>query len=188
MAPELYTGNATLTQIYSTVNSTHYSLVYRCQNCWAWNQDGTSGSSSTSSGFQLLGWALASDYPDTPSDPDTNVEQHENQGNFAGLPASAVQSSYSAWATEHFITTTSTGPSPTTTPPTTTTSPIITGTPVPTTAYDYVIVGAGPAGITLGDKLSESGKSVLLIERGPPSSGRYGGSESEPLYLLQNFN
>ena len=60
----------------------------------------------------------------------------------------------------------------------TTTTPVVTGTPVPSTTYDYVIVGAGPAGITLGDKLSEAGKSVLLIERGPPSSGRYGGSES----------
>lgn len=38
------------------------------------------------------------------------------------------------------------------------------------------MVGAGAAGIPLADKLSESGKSVLLIEKGPPSSGRWGGT------------
>lgn len=44
------------------------------------------------------------------------------------------------------------------------------------TTYDYIIVGAGAGGIPLADKLSESGASVLLIERGPPSSGRWGGT------------
>ncbi|KAI3550491.1 fungal cellulose binding domain-containing protein [Colletotrichum filicis] len=33
----------------------------------------------------------------------------------------------------------------------------------------------GPGGIVTADKLSASGKSVLLIERGPPSSFRWGG-------------
>ena len=42
--------------------------------------------------------------------------------------------------------------------------------------WDYIVVGAGAGGIPLADKLSESGKSVLLIERGPPSSGRWGGT------------
>jgi cellobiose dehydrogenase (acceptor) len=47
---------------------------------------------------------------------------------------------------------------------------------VPPTTYDYIVVGAGAAGIPMADKLSESGKSVLLIEKGPPSSGRWGGT------------
>lgn len=42
--------------------------------------------------------------------------------------------------------------------------------------YDYIIVGAGASGIPLADKLSEAGKTVLLLEKGPPSSGRWGGS------------
>jgi choline dehydrogenase len=34
-------------------------------------------------------------------------------------------------------------------------------------AYDYVIVGGGTAGLTVGDRLSESGKhSVLVVEYG----------------------
>ncbi|KAF2735941.1 FAD/NAD(P)-binding domain-containing protein [Polyplosphaeria fusca] len=42
--------------------------------------------------------------------------------------------------------------------------------------WDYIIVGAGAAGIPIADRLSESGKSVLLVERGWASSGRWGGT------------
>jgi cellobiose dehydrogenase (acceptor) len=49
--------------------------------------------------------------------------------------------------------------------------------PVPTTTYDYVVVGAGAGGIPIADKLSESGKSVLLVEKGVASSARWGGSK-----------
>jgi len=44
------------------------------------------------------------------------------------------------------------------------------------TTYDYIIVGSGAAGIPLADRLTEAGKTVLLLEKGPPSSGRWGGS------------
>ncbi|KAF4777677.1 fungal cellulose binding domain-containing protein [Colletotrichum scovillei] len=48
---------------------------------------------------------------------------------------------------------------------------------VPDDTYDYIVVGSGPGGIVTADKLSASGKSVLLIERGPPSSFRWGGRQ-----------
>jgi cellobiose dehydrogenase (acceptor) len=50
------------------------------------------------------------------------------------------------------------------------------GTPAPTGSYDYIVIGGGAAGIPVADKLSESGKSVLLLEKGPPSLGRWGGT------------
>ncbi|KAK8112984.1 hypothetical protein PG984_013510 [Apiospora sp. TS-2023a] len=43
----------------------------------------------------------------------------------------------------------------------------------PTTTYDYIVVGGGAAGLVVGDRLSEAGHSVLLLERGPASSGRW---------------
>lgn len=48
--------------------------------------------------------------------------------------------------------------------------------PAPAKSYDYIVVGSGAGGIPLADKLTAAGKSVLLIEKGPPSSGRYGGT------------
>ncbi|OCL02553.1 cellobiose dehydrogenase [Glonium stellatum] len=47
--------------------------------------------------------------------------------------------------------------------------------PPSNSTWDYIIVGAGAAGIPLADGLSESGKSVLLLERGFASSHRWGG-------------
>lgn len=45
-----------------------------------------------------------------------------------------------------------------------------------TATYDYIIIGSGAGGIPLADRLSEAGKTVLLIEKGPPSTGIWGGT------------
>jgi cellobiose dehydrogenase (acceptor) len=42
--------------------------------------------------------------------------------------------------------------------------------------YDYVVVGAGYGGIIAADRLSQAGKSTILLERGPPSIGITGGT------------
>jgi cellobiose dehydrogenase (acceptor) len=46
----------------------------------------------------------------------------------------------------------------------------------PEKTYDYIVVGSGAGGIPVAERLTAAGKSVLLIEKGPPSSGRFGGT------------
>ncbi|KAK5662691.1 hypothetical protein OQA88_8607 [Cercophora sp. LCS_1] len=98
--PVPYTGNAKLTQVSSTVNATHYSVIFRCQNCLSWNQNGEEGSAPTSVGFLVLGWALASASPTGAGCPDTiSVRRHDSEGIFgAVLNPQAATSSYQAWA------------------------------------------------------------------------------------------
>lgn len=98
--PTVYTGNAKLTQISSATNATHYSVIFRCQNCLAWSQGGSQGAAPTSEGYLVLGWAHATASPSNAACPSAfRVGQHESQGIFAGqLNAAAVNPSYTAWA------------------------------------------------------------------------------------------
>lgn len=48
--------------------------------------------------------------------------------------------------------------------------------------YDYIVIGSGAGGIPVADRLSEAGHSVLLVEKGPPSSGRWNGT-MKPTWL-----
>jgi cellobiose dehydrogenase (acceptor) len=48
--------------------------------------------------------------------------------------------------------------------------------------YDYIVIGSGAGGIPIADRLSEAGHSVLLVERGPLSSGRWNGT-MKPAWL-----
>lgn len=45
-------------------------------------------------------------------------------------------------------------------------------------AYDYIIVGGGTAGIIVAERLAETQKSVLLLERGGPSTFATGGTNA----------
>lgn len=171
--------------MYTNVNTTHYTIVYRCQGCLAWNQNGATATQDTTGAIMLIGWAQNYENMDDPSNPNSTYEiQHDAQDIMLYFPASATQSSYSAWAT-HSTIPVSTGTATATTATTTTTS--VVGTPAPTNTYDYIVVGAGAGGLPLADKLSESGKSVLLIERGPPSSYRWGGRNG-PDWLTTKTN
>lgn len=175
-----YGGSASITQFYSEVNATNWVLVYKCSNCFIFDDPTqTSFNTSTSGGSYEQGWAQSFAPPFDPTNADSDIAQHNNgMGEFQVQVASATQASYSVWATM-----TGTGPTSTTsTGPTST----ISSRPVPTNTYDYIVVGGGAGGVPLADKLSESGKSVLLIEKGVASSARWGGSEYNPPYLFHS--
>ncbi|CAK4030971.1 carbohydrate-binding module family 1 Non-catalytic module family CDH [Lecanosticta acicola] len=196
--PDVYTGNASLSVIDSAVNDTHFSLTYRCENCWRWEDGGVSGSqvpATTSAAAQLIGWVQATNAPTNPSEADTGIKQHAEDGIFAVTAASARNTAYTSWvslATATAAPASSSAPFPagngTATATATGTGSVASSTAAATSAacasnstvvsqtYDYIVVGAGAGGIPLADKLSENGASVLLVERGPPSSGRWGGT------------
>ncbi|CAE7185711.1 hypothetical protein CFE70_006339 [Pyrenophora teres f. teres 0-1] len=168
-APEDYTGDAVLGQIYSKVTDTNFEIVYRCQHCFAWNQKGAEGSQLPTGEVNVIGWAQHDKIFDG-----TWVFHNKGQSLFGAQTAPARNAKYSEWAALAGTspTPTSGGPSPTPTP----TSPgKCVGSPVPSGSYDYIVVGGGAGGIPVADKLSESGKSVLLLEKGPPSLARFGG-------------
>jgi cellobiose dehydrogenase (acceptor) len=48
--------------------------------------------------------------------------------------------------------------------------------------YDYIIIGSGAGGMPMAERLSASGASVLMIEKGPLSSGRWNGT-MKPAWL-----
>jgi len=149
-------------------------LIYRCQNCFLFDDPSQTASNvSTSAGSFEWGWAQNIGAPTTPDNPQQAViEQHNNgMGEYSVVVASATQASYTNWQTLTISSAVNTG----TAAASTTYSTI----PVPTaTSYDYIVVGGGAGGVPVADKLAQAGHSVLLIEKGVASSGRWGGSKS----------
>ncbi|KAK0615074.1 cellobiose dehydrogenase [Bombardia bombarda] len=184
--PGLYTGDAKLTQISATITATQFELVYRCQGCFAWNQGGTKGSISTSSKLFIMGRVAAKGDLENPTCPDKAFFGfHDNGYGQYGAPLdNAPQASYEKWAALATKTPT-TDCTHVVTPPTDPgdgepTAP--TCVAAPTETYDYIVVGGGAGGIPIADKLNQAGKKVLLIEKGPPSSGRWNGT-MKPAWL-----
>nr|ADT70774.1 cellobiose dehydrogenase [Dichomera saubinetii] len=175
--PEIYTGNATLSEISHSINETHFSLIYRCQWCWAWDHNGATGAQLPTGQVEVIGWVQANDSPSPVDDAAGTIVQHDNgMGQYGHVVASARNTAYSTWASSATGTVpTSTAAPNVTSTATATSAPVAscTATNVPTDTYDYIIVGAGAGGIPLADKLSEAGKSVLLIERALLPPGRW---------------
>lgn len=49
--------------------------------------------------------------------------------------------------------------------------------PVSNSTYDYIVVGGGASGLIVSERLAETGKSVLVLERGAPSLFSSGGKD-----------
>jgi len=189
--PEVYKNTGpVLTPLHQKVNSTHFALTFRCQGCTKW---GETGGFDPTSGFAVMGWASSLDAPANKADPASSILYHNNGfGQYGVIISDGSYAAYPQWLAKYPGTPTTTDvPGSTTAVPTSTEVPtttsvptvVPTGTPVPAgKEYDYIVVGGGAGGLVAADRLSESGKSVLLIERGPPSTYIHGG-RSGPSWL-----
>jgi cellobiose dehydrogenase (acceptor) len=135
--PGVYKGNAKLTQVSSAINATHYSVIFRCQNCLAWEQDGEASSAPTSVGFLVLGWCHATTSPSNGACPDTaSVRRHSTEGIFgAVLNSAAANPLYSSWTAKatNTVTGTCAGGSPPPPPVVVTSVVTLPSVPRPTT-------------------------------------------------------
>ncbi|KAI5789240.1 cellobiose dehydrogenase [Pyronema domesticum] len=169
--PLPYTGAATATEMYKNVNTTHFELTFRCQNCTSWG----TGSFDPTGDFSVMGWAISLDTITDPSNKDSVIPYHNNgMGQYGMVLASAKFSQYQTWLDAAPKPTTTAVPTSTTTTTTTGPTAIPTSTTILGTA-DYLVIGGGAGGLVAADKLSESGASVILIERGPPATYAHGG-------------
>ncbi|KAI8941204.1 hypothetical protein NX059_002442 [Plenodomus lindquistii] len=156
------------------VNGTHFSYTFLCKGCIV---GGTTTFKKTDE-IPVLGWALSSTDPTTPSDPASEIPYHDAGFGLYGQPAAAAQSArfatWASWASAAAPPASggnSTLPSP----------PKGNGTTiVPTTSnttYDVIVAGGGTAGIIAAERIAEAGLSVLLIERGPANTVALGSSQ-----------
>lgn len=125
-----------------------------------------------------LGWALGTNAVTNPSSSSTATFTYHDGGfgNFGMTLSSATSADYGTWAAMASSVasngTTSGGSSSNSTCTSTATN--VTAT-VSNSTYDYIVAGAGPAGIIVAERLAESGKSILLLERGQASTYAAGG-------------
>lgn len=105
MLPGVYTGQANLTTLASRVtdaagNGSMFEIVYHCQNCLQWNQDGKVGNVSTSNGGSALGRAAAKLGPTNAGCPSQiSFGFHDNgYGQFTAQFANATSENYNTWA------------------------------------------------------------------------------------------
>ncbi|KAH9209162.1 GMC oxidoreductase [Leptodontidium sp. 2 PMI_412] len=175
-SPSLYTNaSLSLSPIANGtfVNSTHMSYTFLCRECIMRNALTFKAETETI----VVGWGFSKTAPTNPSSADsaTFVYHEAGFGAFGLALNLAGSADYATWAS--MATTTSGGTGNATTPATggsnstcTTASPSVANS-----TYDYIVAGAGPAGIIAAQRLAETGKSVLLIERGQASTYATGG-------------
>ncbi|KAF7303779.1 Cellobiose dehydrogenase [Mycena indigotica] len=199
--PDVYTGPVITTLPSSHVNSTHWKWVYRCQNCTTWKNGGSIDVNSTSS---VPAWCASTIAVDNPANPATTMVQHTDFG-FYFFPFGTAHVSaalYNNWAAggtggtlnlllynfpsarnrrhwrwlliiDHHY---QRGPTNTNGNSVMILLQISSFSAHMLLSVDYIIVGSGPGGIIAADRISQAGKSVLLLERGGPSTGETGGT------------
>ncbi|RPB01276.1 FAD/NAD(P)-binding domain-containing protein [Choiromyces venosus 120613-1] len=174
--PTVYAGTTApvATKMYTVLNTTHYSYTFCCQNCVSW----TDGGFDPTANFTVMGWAVSSLAIGDKTNPASTLQHHDSGfGKYDVILTGTRSAQYAAWLAAAGIgggdSTTATTTVPTSTSATTSAGP--TATLVNLGEFDYIVAGGGAAGLVAAGRLSETGKKVLLVERGPPSTYATGG-------------
>ncbi|EKD19944.1 uncharacterized protein L3040_002377 [Drepanopeziza brunnea f. sp. 'multigermtubi'] len=162
------------------VNATHMSYTFLCGGCI---MDSPLSFDRTADNI-IMGWALCRTAPTNPASAEsaTFVYHDAGFGAFGMALNNAASADYATWAamaasgapTEYGNTAPPAGSDTLATPDSA--NATCPDTPsISDSTYDYIVAGAGPAGIITAQRLAETGKSVLLIERGKASTYQSGG-------------
>ena len=170
-SPLLFDGDAVMKPIPdgTFADSTGFSYTFLCENCIV---DGLTFNSSESDPF--LGWAMSTNPVTDPSSPFSLLNYHDFFGGFRADIKAAASSKFAEWAAlaaddPDFPPGPPGGGNGTFPEP-----------PVRDQTYDYIVAGAGAAGIVAAERIAESGASILLLERGGVSLYSTGGEITVP--------
>ncbi|KAF2193911.1 hypothetical protein K469DRAFT_744689 [Zopfia rhizophila CBS 207.26] len=181
-SPPVATGDFSMVPIPegTYTNDTAFSYTFLCSGCITGDDLGFLTSAATT----VLGWAWSNQAVTDPTSASSALTYHAaGFGAFGVQIAGAQSSEYSTWAAL-----TSVGSSPSSGG--NSTSPIGGGgskngttggnttATISNSTYDYIVAGAGPAGIIVAERLVESGASVLLLERGGASLASTGNTNT----------
>ncbi|OGM47316.1 cellobiose dehydrogenase [Aspergillus bombycis] len=162
--PDAYSGDASLEEIPdgTSINSTHLSYTFLCRGCVV----GTPTTFGKDMDSYFFGWALSKTSPKSPASSDATLNYHAaGFGSFQMVLSDAKSAKYSTWASKAKASSTTTPSASASASPSSTPSASVAPTVLNST-YDYIVVGGGPAGIITAERLAETKKKVLLIERG----------------------
>ncbi|KAI5859240.1 FAD/NAD(P)-binding domain-containing protein [Durotheca rogersii] len=170
-SPLLFKGGAILKPIPegTSADVTGFSYTFLCQNCIVEGLtfDGLHPVAS-------LAWATSTNPVTHPSNPSSLLNYHDFYGRFNADIQAASSVKFAEWAALA-----SDVPDFPPAPPGSGNG-TIPNAPVRKETYDYIVAGAGAAGIVAAERIAESGASVLLLERGGPSIYSTGGEVTMP--------
>ncbi|KAF1912017.1 hypothetical protein BDU57DRAFT_598207 [Ampelomyces quisqualis] len=183
-SPAVATGDFAMSPIPNGTftNDTSFSYTFLCSKCISENP---ATGFVISPDVNMVGWAQSKDPLTNPTSASDALTYHNaGFGAFALSLDDAKSADFDKWAalavgdgSDSGNLTTPVVPAPGA--GNNSTIPITSGNATfANETYDYIVAGAGPAGIIAAERLAESGASVLLIERGGPSLASSGNTKT----------